>query len=493
MKKVKNRFANRLLLLCGILAAILVVFVIGSMPDLLTGAAHVSFASAAIIALTGINLSAKSPQELKELRGAKFEELENILKGAETEKRDLKDDEISKRDDLLKALDKLDSEIRAKEDIETKRKQYANTQATREKGEGENRELASYSFVKAIREYVQNSGKLTGLEAEMNQEATREAKESGIGISGIGVPSIILKRDLTATGQTTTAGDQGGTMIPTIKLGFIDVLRARMVLAQLGAQFLTGLSGNVSIPKKTTAASATWANGENVDATAGAALFGSVELTPKRLAAFTQISKQLMVQSSQDVENLVVNDLEMAVRLAVEAAAINGTGLLGQPKGILGVTGIGSVVGGADGLAPTLAHIISLESEVAIDNADIGSLGYLTNQKVRGKLKTTPKVANYPEYIWGTDKAAPLNGYNAAVTSQVPSNLAKGGSGAVCSAILFGNFNDLIVAQWAGLDLVVDPYTRAKQNEIAITINSFWDIAVRHAESFAAMVDALTA
>ena len=152
--------------------------------------------------------------------------------------------------------------------------------------------------------------------------------------------------------------------------------------------------------------------------------------------------------------------------------------------------GIGSVAGGTNGLAPTFANIIALEKEVAVDNADVGSLAFLTNPKVRAKLKNTT-VGTDQRMVWG-DSSNSLLGYNAYVTTQAPSDLDKGTSTGVCSAIIFGNFQELIIGQWGGLDIVVDPYTAASNAQVKIYIHSFWDTLIRRAQSFAAMKDALT-
>lgn len=499
MKKEKTKFRNRMLAIVGIIALVCMVMITGAVidcpnHDLLKADAGLVTAIAAVLA--GINFNERSLVELKQIRGEKYNELKAILDKCTAEKRDLNEEEISKRDAYLGALDKLDKEIAAKEALEKRNKEFAGTQMRNEQREKEQKEVASYSIIKAMRELVngmKGEGKgLTGIELEMHQEATREAANSGISITGLGIPQIILQRDMTATGKTSADGDQGGLTIQTNKIGLIDKLRARMVLAQLGAQYLTGLTGNISIPKKSTAITAAWASSENADATESQNVFGSVSLSPKRLASFTEISKQLLIQSSLDVENMVIGDLEMAIRLAVETAAINGSGSNGQPTGILNTTDIGSVVGGDNGLAAAWSHIVNLESKVAIADADLGSLAYLTNPSVRGKLKQTSKVANQNGFIWD-EGANPLNGYRAGVSTLVPKTLTKGTSEGVCSAIIFGNFNDLIIGQWAGLDLVIDPYTKAKSNMLVITVNSFWDIAVRNPESFAAMVDALTA
>jgi HK97 family phage major capsid protein len=215
-------------------------------------------------------------------------------------------------------------------------------------------------------------------------------------------------------------------------------------------------------------------------------------MNPKTVGAFTDISRKLMLQSSIDVEAFVRNDLATVLALAIDLAAINGSGSNNQPTGILATSGIGSVAGGTNGGAPTLANMIDLETAVSVANADVGSLAYLTNAKVRGKLKQTFKNATYGDVpVWGDGNM--VNGYNAAVSNQVPSNLTKGTASGVCSAVLFGNFADLIIGQWGALDLMVDPYSNSTSGTVRVVALQDVDVAVRHAESFAAMKDALTA
>jgi HK97 family phage major capsid protein len=215
-------------------------------------------------------------------------------------------------------------------------------------------------------------------------------------------------------------------------------------------------------------------------------------MSPKTLGAFTDFSRKLTVQSSIDVEAFIRRDLAAVLALEIDRAALHGSGSSNQPTGIAATSGIGSVAGGTNGLAPTWAHIVGLESEVAIDNADIGSLAYVTNAKVRGKLKTTEKASSTAQFVWA-DGATPLNGYNAVVTNQVSSALTKGSSSGVCSAIFYGNWMDLLIGMWGGLDLLVDPYTASTTGTVRVVALQDTDIAVRHPESFAAMLDALTA
>ena len=356
----------------------------------------------------------------------------------------------------------------------------------------EQRDLGRFSILNGLRSLMQGQA-LSGIEAEMHQEAIQEAARSGVNLEGnFHIPSLVLnhgRRDMTATGGSN--GDQGGTMVPTVHGSFIELLYARLVLRGLGAQFLSGLTGNLDLPKLVTGS--TVANkAENAAADESSPTTGVVQLSPKRATTYVEVSQQLMIQSSPSVEAVVRNDLATALALIIESRAISGTGDNNQPRGILSTSGIGDVVGGDNGAAPNWANIVALETGVSTANADIGSLAYLTNPKVRGKLKTTSKVSGENGFIWDGNET-PLNGYRAGVTTQVPSNLTKGGASEVASAIIFGNFQDLILAQWGGISIMANPYIKDIEGLVRLTVNAYHDNVVRRAASFSAMKDALTA
>jgi len=296
------------------------------------------------------------------------------------------------------------------------------------------------------------------------------------------------QRDLTV--GTATAG---GHTVQTDLLAssFIELLVNQMVVMSLGTTMLRDLNGNVAIPRQTGGATAYWL-AESGAPTESQQAFDQVTLTPKTVGAFTDYSRQLLLQSSMDVEGFVRMDLARTLALAIDLAAINGSGSSNQPRGIINTVGIGSVAGGTNGLAPTWAHIVALETAVANPNAAVGALSYLTNTKVRGKLKTTEMFSGSNGIPVWQQGAQPLNGYGAAVSNQVPSNLTKGTSSGVCSAILFGNFADLLIGMWGGLDILVDPYTGGTAGTVRIVGLQSVDVAVRHPESFSAMLDALT-
>jgi len=303
----------------------------------------------------------------------------------------------------------------------------------------------------------------------------------------------VMYRDLVAG----TAG-AGGNLVATELLGssFINLLRNAMVLDKLGITWLRDLNGNIAIPNQTGAATTYWV-AENGAVPESQQTVGQVTLTPKTVGAWTDYSRRLLLQSSVDVEAFVRADLAMQIGQALQLAALNGSGSSNQPTGLLNTSGIGSVAGGTNGLAPTYAHMVDLESAVAIANADAGSMAYCTNAKVRGTLRKTQEFASTNgKAVWtsGSERGiGDVLGYDAVVTNSMPSTLDKGTSTGVCSAIAYGNWADLLIGMWGGLDMILDPYSGATAGTKRVVALQDVDIAVRRVASFAAMKDVLTA
>jgi HK97 family phage major capsid protein/HK97 family phage prohead protease len=356
------------------------------------------------------------------------------------------------------------------------------------------KEAGNFSFLRALNALANPGDRKAQEAAKFEREASDAfAQKHGKSAQGFFVPIEVQARDLNVT--TATAG--GNTVATDLLSGsFIDLLRNKILVQRMGAQMLTGLTGQIAIPRQTGGATAYWV-AESGAPTESQQAFDQVAMSPKTLGAFTDISRKLLLQSSMDVEGFVRNDLSRVVALAIDLAAINGTGEDNQPRGILNTSGIGSVVGGTNGLAPTWAHIVELWSDIATGNADFGSMGIMTNAKVIGKLMTTLKsegvsgyiVENFPDAQGLTS----IGGMRGGVSNQVPGNLTKGSSSGVASALIAGNWNDLIIGQWGSLDLMVDPYTGSTSGTVRVVALQDVDIAVRHAESFSAMKDALTA
>jgi len=418
-------------------------------------------------------------KEMREKHGGLIKEMENIFQAATTEKRALNDDERLRFDNSEKEANALAGDI---ERFERQRSlNAANSFSAKEK-----EEAGEYSFSRAIMGAL--TGKLDGLEAEMHAEGVREARNSGLQLEGnLYIPFHVLANKRTQTTMNITTDTQGKETVPTELRSIIDILRDRMNLTQMGATFMTGLNGNISFPRQTASTTASWkAEVTNADSTF--ILFDNVDMKPNKLTAHTAYSKQLLIQSSVDIENLVRQDIALRIAHALETAAINGSGESNQPTGILNTSGIGSVVGGDNGSNFTWTHAVKLENALEIENADRGNMAYYMNPKIRAYAKTAVKDTYQGGFLLESDGS--MNGYNTYSSNIIPGNLTKGNRNGA-SAVLFGNWSDLMIGQWGGLDLLVDPYTSGKAGMVNVYAVSFWDVAVRQAKSFAAMKDAL--
>lgn len=437
----------------------------------------------------------KRSDELKQLRAGKMDELTAISTTASGAM--LTEEQRSKAVSLKSEIENLDTDIQLAENAEAEelRKAEAIRRSRPAQKTPETQVTERYSFMRAVR--MAASGKqLDGVEAEMAQEAEKEFRASGITPTGnLFIPSMLTKRGMERRDMTAGTTTAGGYTVPTMTEAVIPFLDPRLAVINAGATLMTGLTGNIDFSRNDAAATAVW-EGENDANAETSPTFDRIQMSPNRLGAYTEISKQLMAQSSIDVENFIRERLNNAINNALDYALINGDGSTQLITGILNTSGIGSVAIGTNGGVPTWSHIVGLETEVAIDNADFGSIAYLTTPGIRGKLKTTEKASNTAQFVWN-DGVAPvsgprvdsLNGYRAFVSTQVPSNLTKG-TGSNLHAVIFGNFAEMMIGQWAGLDVVVDPYTSSKNALVTLVVNSWWDAALRHAASFSAIKDA---
>ena len=395
----------------------------------------------------------------------------------------------------------------------------------------------SYSVVKALRESYEcqlkgSRSSLSGIELEINQEIQTKIptrSPNGFWLPTFGLDNKfqrngqdsnglrLLKRDL----STLTQG-AGAFTVESSVLGteLVALLRPRMYTMAAGARYLGGLQGNILIPRHIGAGTAYWL-AENASVTEADQTFGQFQLSPHTLMAQTKYSKQLLAQSSIDVEGLVRSDLNYILAIALDLAAMIGTGINGQPIGIYNVGAVTTqsahsglaAVDQTPGTLPTVnvvtfgasatwGDVVLFESLVASLNADVDGMAYITSPLTRGKWKTTSKVTNFPTFLWesggvkwddggkGTD-AGLVNGYRAFATNQLSSIAINAGTaaGTIANGVILGNFNDLLIANWAGIDVVTDPYTAANTGEIVVTIHLMCDIGIRRPRSFCISTD----
>jgi len=328
-------------------------------------------------------------------------------------------------------------------------------------------EVKRFSLVKAIRALANPSDRKAQADAEFEFECSEAAaREYGKDAQGIMLPADVLKnwkRDINSSDDSTLIAQdyKGGD--------FIDVLRNSSSVMQAGATMLRGLQGNVVIPKKTAASSGGWIATEGNAASESEFTSGSVTMSPKVVGAFTDATRLLLQQSSLDVENLIRDDLTQAIATSIDLGALAGSGSSGQPTGIANTSGINTTTFAAAN--PTWAEIVAMESAVANDNALVGSLGYICRPADYGTLKTTEKASGTAQFVVSPDGS--MNGYNVIRSNQVTSG-----------DFYFGNFADLLIGMYGGLDITVDPYALSTSGGVRIVALQTVDVAVRHAVSF---------
>lgn len=347
------------------------------------------------------------------------------------------------------------------------------------------KEARSYSLFRAVNAMATNDWSNAGFEREISQDI---AKRYGKQPRGLFVPADVFKRDLTMGSATA-----GGNIVGTTHMGneFVDALRAAMVLPSLGARFMSGLKGNIAIPALNAKTSVAFVAEGNAP-TEGAPTFRQITMTPRTVAGYVDMSRLLLQNSDPSVEAIIRDDMLKQVAAAIEAAAIVGGGS-NEPTGILSTSGIGSVALGTTGDAPTWDSIVKLVAEVETDDALNGAASFLTNPKVKSKLARTAKVASTDSQMLIAPPFNDLYGYPVAITTQVPSNLTKS-TGSNLSALIFGVFSEVMLGLFGtgGPDLLVDPYTASNTGTVRLNIYQEVDVAVRHAESFAAIKDIVT-
>lgn len=332
-----------------------------------------------------------------------------------------------------------------------------------------NKEKRSFSIVRAIAALANPTDRRLREAAAFEFEASEAAAQRyGRSAQGVMVPVDVLgvwkQRDL------NTSDDNEIVATNLLAGEFIDVLRNSVSVMAAGARMLPGLVGNVAIPKKTAASSGGWISTEGGAASESEPTFGTVSLTPKNVGAFTDMTRQLILQSTPAVEALVRDDLTQALALAIDKGALEGSGSSGQPTGILNTSGVNKPTSFAAAV-PTFAEMVALETAVAEDNALMGNLAYITDAATYGGLKTTKKDAGSGMFVIENGQA---NGYNVIRSQQ-----------ATAGNVYFGNFSDLLIGMWAGLDILVDPYTASSSGNVRVRAIQTVDVAVRNAVSFA--------
>ena len=328
-------------------------------------------------------------------------------------------------------------------------------------------ETQRYSLLRAIRAMVDRDWSGAGLEREASEAVARQRgvqPQHG----GFFMPPEVQHRSMVA--GTPAAG---GNLVDTSlrAASFIELLRARARVVALGAQFLPGLVGNLAIPRMTAAATATWLATEATAATLSAPSIGQVAMAPRNIAAYTEISRQLLMQSTPAADALVSNDLARVLALGIDLAALNGSGAAGQPRGIINTAGIHAVAG------TTLGYpgVVEFQTDLAGASALTETCAYLTTPSVAGLLMQRQRFTSTDSPLWsGSVLDGQVGGFRATSSTQVPA-----------ANMLFGDFSQIIIGEWGLLEIAMNPYANFQAAITGIRAIQSVDIAVRHASAFA--------
>lgn len=364
-------------------------------------------------------------------------ELNSMLDNAEKEQRKLTEDETTRFEALNTEIRNLDKQII---DIKKETKEV--------------RKMGKFSLLKAIND-IANNRQLDERALEVVNQGITEMRKAGQNYSG----QIQLPLEERAVVQATVEG-QGAETVAEDLLNILEPLRAKLVLAQAGASYMTGLVGNISIPAYS-GSQVTW-EGEVADAKDGAGTFTEVKLEPHRLTAYIDLSKQFLIQDSVSAEEMLKRDIVNAIANKLEATILGSETIVNAPEGLLN-----GVV--ADSSAITYEDIVAMETELEEANVR-GDIKFVVSPSAKAVLKTTKLDAGSGKFAMEGNE---VNGYPVLCTSAVA---GKG--------VIYGNFNDLVIGQWGGIDLTVDPYTQAANGKVRLVINAYFDAKPRRAESF---------
>jgi HK97 family phage major capsid protein len=364
-----------------------------------------------------------------------------------------------------------------------------------------------YSFMKAVRQLASKGAEpFDGLEKEVSDEIARRTGKAPQGFmmpyrtSGQkGFEHIQRERERLAglsPERRNLDSAAGAGSVPTIlDKDWIELLRNKMRVKEAGAREIMDLQGKFAIPRQSAASTAYWV-AESGSPIGSNQTLDQVPFTPHTIGAYTDISRRFFeLTILESGEEFVKEDLTAVIARGVDLAAINGPGSSNQPLGIMQNTGITAgrtVALGTNGGAPTWQTLIELHTIVARGNAaDLGEFVYMSNADVEGTLATTTKIVSptYPIFLLEDGK---VSNKRLLTTQQIPSNLSKGSTTGTLSAIIAGIFNQLVLAYWSGIDMLVDPYTGSSSGTVRIVALQDMDVQVRHNEAFAICVDCVT-
>jgi HK97 family phage major capsid protein len=431
----------------------------------------------------------KQSIQFKALRSKKIDTLDSMVSTCELEGRSFTDDESKSVDNLNADIAELDGKIERAEKTESNITRMAHTGAEPAKDKEVESVKKSFSLSRAIAGAM--SGSLNGAEAEAYQEAQREARQAGLTLAGnVAIPSSMFRanesRALGDAGLLSAGTGEGSDFVPTEHQGFIEALQPRLLIEELGATVISGVSGNLDMPRISAAGTAGWGATEAAATPNSELATDKLSLTPKRVGAYTTYTKQLLTQGSPAVDRIIADDLGRAIRNAVDSAAFNGAGSSGVPEGIFNTSGVQDTAA-TNGTTLTAAELIELITNVAAQDGLTGGEVFALAPAVYAKIATLAQVTD----VSATMVNDTIAGYKVYMSSHLNQGVTKGSSTSNTGQVLFGNFANLLVARWTGVDLLIDQYTLGGTSEVKVIANQWMDVGVRHPKAFATISDAI--
>ena len=395
--------------------------------------------------------------EMKSLRSKNYEEHVSLMENAESEGRELTNEEEARCDYLEGEVTRLDGKLKrrkAHEDMIARQANFAGSSFSETKEMDKiNR---SFSLSRAV-EAVSHGRGLEGAEAEWAQEARSEMQARGLQMTGqIGIPEAALFRTGTADNFQTTG--MGSGYVPTEVGGVIEALRAPTLTEQLGATTINGATGNLKFPRVSKKAIGTEAT-EVAASSASTMELDDLDLTPKRVASFSKFSKQLILQGGMAVDQMIARELVAGVNDTIDKAAF--VEALGTPD--------------ANTAAVTAADFFAMESAVLAAGGDLASCKWAMSPSAWSASRSLAAVAAVDAF-WDQQR---FDGFTAMGTPNLLDSATDEGQ------VIFGDWQKgLVLAFFGGIDLLVDPYTAAGTAQVSLHLNKFYDVGVRQAGAF---------
>lgn len=349
------------------------------------------------------------------------------------------------------------------------------------------KEAQAYSLRRAILAGASGDWKAAGLELEAHNEIQKRVGFSPRMEGGIFVPNDVqlLRRDyvnmdavralLSQYGRrdlNVATATAGGNLVATNLLSgsMIELLRNRAMVMQLGAQMMSGLVGNVAIPKQSGAGTGYWLANETTGVTESQQTIAQVTMSPKTVGCYTEFSRQLLLQASVDVEQFITNDFARVIALALDVAAIRGAGSGGEPTGVVNTGGIGSVTG----TSLAWAGIVEFQTDVGTANALTTECAYLTTPAVAGLMMQRQRFSSTDSPLWmGSLLDGMMGGLRAAASAQM-----------AAATMLFGDFSQIIIGEWGTFEVAANPYANFAAGITGVRGMQSADIGIRQAGAF---------